>query len=133
MWKIDSNGMKVPTTKKLTVHNDVSDVLVLIFDEIFNDPERFPIDNATTGSYSDRGNTSSLHNYGLAVDINWNANAMFNSNGTIRAGTHYSPGVDPLSIPAGGSVVRAFENHGWYWGGNWNSSKDYMHFAYMNH
>jgi len=26
-------------------------------------------------------------------------------------------------------VVRAFENIGWGWGGNWSTIKDYMHFS----
>lgn len=133
IWVLNNNNNKIASTKKLTVNNKVSDVVVSIFNEIFNSSEQFVIDVSTTGAYSNRGNTTSMHNYGIAIDINWNANAMFNAQGQIIAGTHYSPGVDPLSISATSSVVQAFEKYGWYWGGDWSSTPDYMHFSYMNH
>jgi len=134
VWKFDSsNNNKVSSIKKLTVHKNVEEVVIAIFEEIYNSPEKFPIDLNTTGALSIRNNTTSLHNYAIAIDINWDANAMYNANGTIKAGKHYKPGTDPLSIPSNGSVVAAFKKYGWYWGGDWKSTPDYMHFAYMNH
>jgi len=103
-----------------------------IFEAIFNDPERQPIRAADTGAFSNRGNTSSLHNYGLAIDINWNAN-YFIRDGRVIAGSHWKPGEDVFSLPPNGSVVRAFREHGWFWGGHWTNPIDYMHFGYINH
>lgn len=33
------------------------------------------------------------------------------------------------SIQAGDGVVQAFARIGWDWGGNWSTSKDYLHFS----
>lgn len=137
VWTLLTNGQKISKKKKLTVHKKVSEIVNIIFNEIYNSDQKFPIDIATTGGYSDRvssgGKITSLHNFGIAIDINWNANAMFNSSNKITAGDHYSPGTDPLSIPADSIVVKTFKKYQWYWGGQWKNSKDYMHFAYMNH
>jgi hypothetical protein len=43
----------------------------------------------------------------------------------------WSPVTNIFSIPANGSVVNAFKKYGWGWGGDWKSSKDYMHFSYF--
>lgn len=133
IWVYDEKGNKAASYKKLTVHEKVAEVVNQIFYEIYNSNEKFVIDVNTTGGYSNRGNTTSMHNYGLAIDINWNANAMYNSNNQIIAGTHYDPLNDPLSMSNNSSVVKSFKKYGWYWGGDWNSSKDYMHFAYTDH
>ena len=132
VWKL-VNGNKVKAVKELTVHKKVQEVVVSIFTDIYNSSEKFPIDDGTTAGQANRNNTTSLHNYGIAIDINWDANAMYNEDGTIRAGKYYKPGTAPLSIPSNSSVVATFKKYGWYWGGNWKSTPDYMHFAYMNH
>lgn len=59
-------------------------------------------------------NGSSYHQYGAAVDINWSRNPCCS--------------VASYDMPQG--YIQAFQNHGWSWGGNWNSIKDYMHFEY---
>ena len=132
-WKFDENNNKIAYTKRLTIHKKVSDVVISIFTEIFNSSEQFVIDNATTAGYANRGNTTSLHNYGIAIDINWEANPWLTNEGEKKTDGEYRPGIDPLSIEATSSVVQIFKKYGWYWGAEWNSSKDYMHFAYMNH
>ena len=48
--------------------------------------------------------------FGIAIDINWDENAMYNEDGTIRAGKYYKPGTTPLSIPSNSSVVATFKN-----------------------
>ena len=54
-------------------------------------------------------------------------------NGSVISGSFWKPGVSPYSIVPNGPVVRAFSQYGWGWGGNWNSSKDYMHFSFTGH
>lgn len=59
-------------------------------------------------------NGSSYHQYGAAIDINPDQNPCCS--------------VARYTMPQG--YIDAFKNHGWSWGGNWNSIKDYMHFEY---
>ena len=91
------------------------------------------------GGYSWRGDSATgEHNCGTAIDINSNENYQVRD-GAAMAGSLWNPGSNPYSIPAGGSVVRIFAEHGWSWGGNaWAYSTDpsqgyhdYMHFSYM--
>ena len=78
------------------------------------------------------------HNCGTAININPEQKYQVR-NGRAEAGSLWAPGTDPLSIPADGSVVRIFEEHGWSWGGDawaWDADPatgyhDYMHFSYM--
>lgn len=72
----------------------------------------------------------SAHAYGHAFDVNPNENYCIYANGDI-VGDHYSPGSDPLSVDD--KIVNIWKAHGFYWGGDWTSLKDYMHFSYFNH
>lgn len=73
--------------------------------------------------------TRSQHSYGLAVDINVTENCQM-KNGKVTAGSFWNPGKSEYSIPEDGVLVKAFNSIGWGWGGNFSSSKDYMHFSY---
>jgi hypothetical protein len=101
------------------VHNDIRG----IFKDIFEGSERFPIKDI--GGYSWRGG-SSMHSYGLAVDINSNEN--FYIRGGTQIGSHWKPYADIYSITPYGDVVRAFEKRGWVW-----LQGDYMHFSYSGY
>lgn len=72
----------------------------------------------------------SAHTYGHAFDINPDQNYYYNSKGSI-VGKYYKPGSDPYSVTP--TVVNIWKKHGFYWGGDWTSLKDYMHFSYFNH
>ena len=49
---------------------------------------------------------------------------------TFRTIDYRNPPIDePGMIAAGDKVVSAFEDHGWLWGGYWDSIKDYQHFS----
>lgn len=104
-----------------------------IFNEIYNDPEQFPIylytDSKTGKSYYQvegfeyryiNGTTTlSVHSYGAAVDIN----STYNQQYIVPAGSNYK--IDP-----NGSVVRTITEHGWYWGGEFRPEHlDWMHFS----
>jgi len=136
VWQL-KNGAKVAATASVQVHAALADDVTAIFTEIFNDPEQFPIMNLT--GYGWRGGSAKgEHNCGTAIDINPEQNYQVR-NGRAEAGSLWAPGTDPLSIPADGSVVRIFEEHGWSWGGDtwaWDADPatgyhDYMHFSYM--
>ncbi len=79
----------------------------------------------TSGSWSE-------HAYGKAIDVNPVENPYVHG-GRVEppAGRAYlnrsrrRPGMAVRSGP----LVRAFVEAGWFWGGRWQSSKDYQHFS----
>ncbi len=155
IWTLDQNGNKVASTANVTVHKLVATDVRLIFEEIFNDPERFPI----YGGWSVGGarfTDTMRHSWGCAIDINafYNCECTVNWNSRtnrVTCGYGWWPasggddvfhgsmtGPSPYSIIPGNSVVRAFANYGWGWGGNgWgvssygNEKYDYMHFSIL--
>ena len=80
----------------------------------------------------------SKHAYGLAIDINpfYNPYVVFNRDGSGE--TYISPAGSevyadrskefPYKIDENDLCYTLFIEHGFTWGGNWNSSKDYQHF-----
>ena len=127
VWRL-SNGSKVSSTATFSVHNAIADKVKLVFEEIYNGPEKFPIKDV--GGYAWRGGRSE-HNGGTAIDINANENYCIYNNGTV-IGKYWKPYDDPYSIKPYGDVVNAFERHGFTWGGDaWRNPKDYMHFSYL--
>lgn len=118
----------VPSTTQLRVHKDLAKKFMKAFQEMY--AIGFPVRAEDTDTYNWRnmssGKNRSHHSYGCVVDLNWNSNPMIG----VTEG-EYSPGVDPYSITP--EVVAIWKKQGFYWGGNWKSSKDYMHFTYTNH
>jgi len=73
----------------------------------------------SVGSYNCRTTASgkpSFHAYGMALDIN-----------PVQNPHTFPPKGLVTDIPP--SFVKLFTDEGWGWGGNWNSSKDAMHFS----
>lgn len=124
---VNINGTQ--STASLTVHRALANDIVGIYTDIAN--SGFPIKD--TYAYSWRSmaasGSRSHHSYGVAIDINWNENYMI-KNGSVIAGSLWQPGSNPYSIPVDSAVTRAFAKRGWIWGGDWTSSKDYMHFSF---
>ncbi|WP_097006496.1 phage tail tip lysozyme [Lacrimispora amygdalina] len=79
--------------------------------------------NKTNSSSGSR----SSHSYGLAIDINYNYGNPQVIGGIVKVGTPY--GSHELSMHESGIAVTTMKSIGWKWGGNWTSSKDYMHFS----
>lgn len=126
VWTIQ-NGEKVPSQATFTVHKAIAEKVKLIFKEIFEGNEKFPINSI--GGYAWRGGKSE-HNYGTAIDINPDQNYCLYTNGTI-VGSFYKPYVNPYSITPFGEVVEIFEKYGFNWGADtWRGNRDYMHFSY---
>jgi len=127
VWQMKNND-KVAASISFKVHNQLAEKVKLIFEEIFNGPEKFPIKDI--GCYSWRGGTSE-HNGGTAIDINSNENYCIYNDGTT-IGSYWKPHEDPYSITPYGDVIKAFEKYGFTWGGDsWSNPKDYMHFSYL--
>lgn len=130
VWKRNKSGEIYPAECTLQVNKAIADPVRSVFNEIFEGPEKFPI--YSVGGYAWRGDNTSEHNWGLAIDINPNENYMITGEGKIIAGSLWDPANNPYSIPENGDVVTAFNKYGFSWGGNaWKSSHDYMHFSYL--
>ena len=112
---------------------------VRLIDEYNGDDTASMEDNNTSCfNYRVVDGTSSLskHAYGLAIDINpfYNPYVVFQSDGS----TYISPkgsesytdrSLDfPYKIDDEDLCYKLFKEHGFTWGGNWNSCKDYQHF-----
>ncbi len=122
----DENG--VPSTMQLRVHKSLTREFMGAFQDMY--AIGFPVRAADTDTYNWRsmvsGRNRSHHSYGCVVDLNWGSNPMIG-----KTEGKYRPGVDPYSVTP--QVVAIWKKHGFYWGGAWKSSKDYMHFTYTNH
>jgi hypothetical protein len=128
IWRLQ-NGVKVASTATIQVHKLVAEEVKLIFQEIFDDPEQFPIKSIGGARYSD----ALRHAWGCAIDINPEENYYLQYSTGYQVGYYWKPYVDPYSITPDGSVVRAFAKYGWGWGGQgWSSGVDYMHFSILS-
>jgi hypothetical protein len=138
-------------TGELLVHRDVADGIVEVFRRLHD--ARFPLeevritrrdeldahptgDGNNTGAFVCRpsvGSTSwSQHAYGLAVDLNPFHNPLDRGDVVVpELASAYLDRTDvrPGMILPGDAVTTAFAELGWGWGGDWSSSKDWMHFS----
>lgn len=112
---------------------------VLLIDEYNGDDTASMEDNNTSCfNYRPVEGTNSLskHALGLAIDVNpfYNPYITYNNDGS----EHVSPEASlvyadrsasfPYKIDENDLCYKLFIQHGFIWGGNWNSSKDYQHF-----
>ena len=84
------------------------------------------VDNTTKLSY---------HAYGLAIDVNpfYNPYVQFRNGADYicpEASAEYADRTAdfPYKIDENDLAYKLFKEHGFTWGGNWNSCKDYQHF-----
>lgn len=78
----------------------------------------------------------SKHAYGLAIDINpfYNPYVRYNKDGSLYIDPEGSEAYAdrsksfPYKIDENDLCYRLFKEHGFTWGGDWNSLKDYQHF-----
>lgn len=134
VWKIGSDGKKYPSKATIVVHKRIADIVKAVFDEIFSGEEQFPIKDVSGYSWREPMESGRLshHNYGTAIDINWQENYCIYSDQTTTIGKFWLPGLNPYSIPPDGEVVSIFAKYGFVWGGDmWSNPKDYMHFSYL--
>ena len=121
--------------------NDYQIEKIRLIDEYNGDDTASMADNNTSCfNYRVVDGTTNLskHAYGLAIDINpfYNPYVVFNKGGA--GNTYISPAGSEIyadrsqdfayKIDENDLCYRLFIEHGFTWGGNWNSSKDYQHF-----
>ena len=144
-----------PTEGELICNEYIAQDLVEIFHELYYSEyqiERMVLideyDGDDTASMEDN-NTScfnyrvvegseslSKHAYGLAIDINpfYNPYVTYDKDGSERVSPVAAQGYAdrsvsfPYKIDEEDLCCRLFKEHGFIWGGNWNSLKDYQHF-----
>ena len=108
--------------KSVQVHKLAAACLQAVVDDINKSGISYTINQI--GGYRGSGGAGmaalkdGYHYYGLAVDINWDTNPYIRGRGVSA----------PYDMPQ--QYVDIFHAHGWSWGGNWNSAKDYMHFEF---
>lgn len=112
---------------------------IRLIDEYGGDDDLSMEDNNTSCfNYRAVSGSASLskHAYGLAVDINplYNPYITYNKDHSINvapaAGEEYADRsrTFPYKIDENDLCCRLFKEHGFTWGGDWNSCKDYQHF-----
>ena len=121
--------------------NDYRIERIRLVDEYDGDDTLSMLDNNTSCfNYRvvDGTTTLSKHALGCAIDINpfYNPYVIYNKNGSGE--TYISPkGSEiyadrsqnfPYKIDENDLCYKLFIKHGFTWGGNWNSTKDYQHF-----
>ncbi|MCR5595811.1 MAG: M15 family metallopeptidase [Lachnospiraceae bacterium] len=152
---IDFNGLT--QAGELICNKAIADDLTEIFCELYkadyhidsiylidnyggDDTASMCADNTSCFNYRvvDGSTSLSKHAYGLAIDINpfYNPYVVF---GAGEGGSDYisPPGSEPYTdrsasfaykIDQNDLCYRLFKDHGFKWGGDWNSCKDYQHF-----
>ena len=121
---LDKNGNLV--TRSVTVHKLVAPSLQAAMSELASQGKViYEIGGYAWRSMATSSNRS-MHSYGLAIDVNVAENYMI-KNGRVVGGNERSPGTNPYSITESDAAI--LKKNGWQWGGDWHSSKDYMHFS----
>jgi hypothetical protein len=136
---------------ELIVHRDVARDVVAVFHTMY--AAHFPIrtmqrvdhyradDDASmaadnTSAFNCRPITGatkgfSVHSYGKAIDVNTVENPYVKATTVLPpAGRTFTDRTvqRPGMISHGDRIWRAFTEHGFTWGGDWKSLKDYQHF-----
>lgn len=120
-------------------YNDYPIEKMVLIDEYAGDDEASMEDNNTSAfNYRAISGTTTLskHSLGMAIDINpkYNPYVVTRANGEIvispENGITYADRTKDFSykIDENDLCVRLFLEHGFSWGGNWTSPKDYQHF-----
>ena len=120
-------------------HSEYQIERMMLIDEYDGD-DTASMDDNNTSCFNYRvvegSNNLSKHAYGLAIDVNpfYNPYVTYEKDGTERvspvAALVYADRSAnfPYKIDEDDLCCRLFKEHGFIWGGNWNSLKDYQHF-----
>ncbi len=153
MKYIDFDGKE--QVGEMIVNKEIADDVLEIFAELYDngyqietmqliddfdaeDEKSMEANNTSCFCYRKVAGTDriSKHSYGLAIDINplYNPEVSYDKQGNTKiAPTTAEEYADrsrdfPYKITSEDLAYRLFTEHGFTWGGNWNSKKDYMHF-----
>lgn len=131
-------------TGTIICNKAIADDILVIFRELYKNDYR--IDSLDANSDNDQNNTvcfnldspdgSNKHKTGMAIDINpfYNPCTVFDDNGEIHSVPEGSDDyldrnkTFPYKIDTDDLAYKLFTDHGFSWGGNFNSGKCYGHF-----
>ena len=123
---------------ELYYNEDQIERMVLIDEYDGDDTASMEDNNTSCFNYRVVEGSESLskHAYGLAIDINpfYNPYVTYERDGTEKVSPAAALGYAdrsvnfPYKIDEEDLCCRLFKEHGFIWGGNWNSLKDYQHF-----
>ena len=145
-------------TGEMICNKDIADDIMEIFYELYDnnyqiesikliddfdadDEASMEANNTSCFNYRPIGNGTKLskHAQGLAVDINplYNPQIKYKNGSMSIAPSTSEKYADrtadfPYKIDENDLAYKLFTSHGFSWGGNWNSSKDYQHFEKKN-
>lgn len=101
----------------------------------YNGDDELSMEDNNTSCFNYRevpGSTHlSQHAYGRTIDINPLYNPYITEDGYMpyTAGEYIDRDINtPHKIDAEDLCCKIFKKHGFVWGGDWNSVKDYQHF-----
>jgi hypothetical protein len=153
IWHYNFDGE--PAEGELICNNAIAQDMVEIFYELYrneyniekvllidqyNGDDTASMEDNNTSCFNYRmvdGTTSlSKHAYGLAIDINpfYNPYVTYEKDGTERVSPAEAYAYAdrkmsfPYKIDENDLCYKLFKEHGFTWGGDWNSVKDYQHF-----
>lgn len=107
---------------KITVHKKLAEEVKMVYDELYQ--IKFPVSDSGGYNYRNmtKSNKLSHHSYGVAIDLNASSNPF---GGTNNKNSKFYNNDE---------VVAIWKKHGFYWGGDWNNSRnDPMHFTYTGY
>lgn len=136
---------------ELIVHMDVASEIEAVFEELY--AQFFPMKSLKPMYHFDGSDDASMaanntsgfncrkiknstryseHSYGKAIDVNPFFNPWVKGTRvdppTAIVYSNRTPGTPGLILDDS-EVVQSFKRHGWFWGGDWRSLKDYQHFS----
>ena len=156
MAYLDFNGQT--QMGEMIVHKDVATDTLYLFEDLYNinyaihkmqlvsdysgnDWQSIESDNTSAFNcrpVSGKKNKWSNHAYGKAIDINPIANPYISKTGYISHKASYkykqrrhldiNNFADRALLLPSDPATKVFKQHGWKWGGDWKSMKDYQHF-----
>ena len=115
----DENGKS--RDLKISVHKKLANEVKAIYSELYQ--IGFPVKDSGGYNWRKMVKSSKLshHSYGVAIDLNVDANP-FQGNPDKNSKLYNNE-----------TVVAIWKKHGFYWGGDWNSRNDPMHFTYTGY
>ena len=153
-WENPSDPLDMRKTTKTVnykVNTKVANLFRHIFADIYNDSSQpiINIGDSASGTWVIRGklhnsaSTLSAHSIGTCIDLN-PSTGSYNIGG-VWYGNGYGQNVMTKEmwekLPESHTkhhviydespIVQVFKSYGFYWGGDWSSTKDNMHFAYL--
>lgn len=147
----DGNAMVGEMVCNKMISNDLLEIFKALFQaaypiekmrlvELYDCDDEASMRDNNTSCFNQRditiGGKCSKHSFGMAVDINPRYNPYYKIVASGKTIVKPEESVEylnrdasfPYKIEKGDLCYRLFRQHGFFWGGNWLSGKDYQHF-----